>query len=146
MKPLGIVFGLLLLLATSFVTLAAANKSHHLASDLAEVTRGLSADQLKAVSGSVDLPSGTRLNAGALVGAIGGLAAFVLLIAMVAKKDSVKGLGGLTVACAALSAAIYPHVETGPADGAAPRLLAMVAIGLAAVGALCAMLAAKPRA
>ena len=146
MKALGIIFGLLLLASTVFVTLAAANKSHHLASDLAAVTQGLTADQLKEAKAAVDLPSGTRLNAGALVGAIGGLAAFVLLVAMFAKKNWVAGLGGLTVACAALSAAIYPHIETGPMDGAAPRSLALIAIGLGAVGALCAVLAAKPRA
>ncbi len=46
---------------------------------------------------------------------------------------------------AALSAAVYPYVETGPLDGAAPRSLALVTIGLAVVGGLGALLAAQPK-
>src|SRR5580704_19326532 len=136
MKILGFILALLMLASTAFVTLAAANKSHHLASDLAAVTAGLDASDLKLVDKTIGIPSTGRLNAGALVGALGGLAALVLLVAAFVKKEWVGALSALTIACAAISAAIYPHVPTGPADGAAPRMLALVAIALGALGAL----------
>jgi hypothetical protein len=148
MKILGFILAFLMLAGTAFVTLAAANKSHKLASDLAEVTKGMSADELAAVSkgSGMEIPSTGRLNGGAVVGGLGGLAAIVLLIAAFAKKQWVKGLGAVTVGAAALSAAIYPHVQTGPMDGAAPRTLALIAIGLSIVGAGGALLAARPKA
>jgi len=145
MKILGIILAVLMLAGTAFVGLAAANKSHKLASDLKEVTKGLSADQMKLVAKSTEIPSAGRLDAGAVVGGLGGLAALVLLVAAFAKKSWVKGLAGVTVGCAAVSAVIYPHVQTGPIDGAAPRSLALVAIVLSLVGALGAWLAARPK-
>ncbi len=148
MKILGYILAVLLLASTAFVALAAANKSHKLASDLAEVTKGMSDEMKTAISKEAGeaLPSGGRLNGGAVVGGIGGLAALVLLIAAFAKKDKVKVLGGITVACAALSAVIYPYVKTGPMDGAAPRTLALIAIVLAIIGAGGALLATRPKA
>jgi hypothetical protein len=144
MKILGFILAVLMLAGTAFVTLAAANKAHKLAGDLATATQGLSADELKLLSKEVgDVPSTGRLNGGAVVGGLGGLAAIVLLIAAFAKKQWVTALGGVTVACAALSAVIYPYVKTGPLDGAAPRSLALVAIALAVVGAGGALLAAR---
>ena len=147
MKILGIVLAILMLAGTAFVTLAAANKSHKLASDVAEITKGLSADQLEAISkGAGDIPSTGRLNGGAVVGGLGGLAALVLLVSVFAKKQWVKGLAVVTVGAAALSAIVYPYVKTGPMDGAAPRTLALVAIVLSIVGAGGALLAARPKA
>ena len=145
MKILGIILAILMLAGTAFVSLAAANKSHKLAGDISELTKGLSDAQLAAVAKEAGMPSSGRLNGGAVVGGLGGLAALVLLIAAFAKKDWVKGLGGATVAAAAISAVIYPYVKTGPMDGAAPRTLAFIAIGLAVVGAGGALLAAKPK-
>jgi hypothetical protein len=146
MKILGIILAVLMLASTAFVALAAANKSFKLAGDLAKVTEGLTADQIKMIEKSGEVPSGGRLKGGAVIGGLGGLAAIVLLIAAFAKKQWVKGLAGATVACAAISAVVYPYVKTGPLDGAAPRSLAFVAIGLAVVGALGAWLAARPKA
>lgn len=147
MKIVAIIFGLLALLVTSFVALAAANKSHKLAGDLAQVeklTKGMSAQEQAAFEKETGgIPSSGRLNGGAVVGAIGGLAAFVLLIAMFAKKDWAKVLAAVTVGAAVLSAAVYPHIETGPMDGAAPRTLAIVAIIAGAIGAACATFAAR---
>jgi len=143
MKILGIILAVLMLAGTAFVDLAAANKAHKLANDIASLTQGLGADEAKMLAKEADIPSTGRLNGGALVGGLGGLAAIVLLVAAFAKKSWVKGLGGATVAAAALSAAVYPYIKTGPLDGAAPRTLALVAIGLSAVGALGAMLAAR---
>jgi hypothetical protein len=148
MKVLGFILAFLMLASTAFVGLAAANKSHDAAKAISEITKGMSADDLKVLSKAGDvpaLPSSRRLNAGALVGGLGGLAAIVLLIAAFVKKDWVKGLGVVTVACAALSAAIYPYIPTGPTDGAAPRPMAVIAIVLAVLGALGALLAARPK-
>jgi hypothetical protein len=148
MKIIGYLLAFLSLLATAFVALAAANKSHDLASELSKLLAQLGGDgghQLDVLGKKMDLPSPGRLNAGALIGAIGGVAAFVLLVASFAKKAWVGGLAALTIACAAISAAIYPHIETGPGDGAAPRLLAVIAIGLAVLGSLGAALAARER-
>lgn len=147
MKIVAIIFAVLTLLSTSFIALAAANKSHKLAGDVAkvmELTKGMSADERAAFDKEAGgIPSTGRLNGGALVGGLGGLAAFVLLIAMFAKKEWAKGLAGAVVGAAVLSAVIYPHVQTGPMDGAAPRSLALVAIVLGAIGAACASFAAR---
>lgn len=146
MKILGFILAVLMLAGTAFVTLAAANKSHKLAGDVSEITKSLSSEELAMVSKNADIPSTGRLNGGAVVGGLGGLAAIVLLIAAFAKKQWVGALAAVTVGCAALSAAIYPHVQTGPMDGAAPRSLALVAIVLSIVGAGGALLASRPKA
>ena len=146
MKIIGIILGILFLASTAFTDLAAANKSHKLASQISELTQGLSGEEAKLLSKEVDVPSTGRLNGGALVGAIGGLAAIVLLVAMFAKKSWAAGLAGAAVACTALSAALYPYVKTGPLDGAAPRSLALVAIVLAAIGAAGALVTSKAKA
>jgi hypothetical protein len=144
MKLLGFTLAILLLLATAFVTLAAANKSHHLASELSAVMAllGDHADSAKAA----DIPSPLRLNIAALIGALGGVASLILLVAAFAKKSWVGALSVMTIGCAAITAALYPYIPTGPADGAAPRTLALVAIGLAVVGAFGAWLATRRRA
>jgi hypothetical protein len=144
MKLLGYILAILFTLVTAFVTLAAANKSHHLATDIATITSQLGGSDLKLLGKTIDLPSTLRLNAGALIGALGGLAALVLLVGAFAKKRWVGGVSAITIGCAALTAAIYPHIDTGPADGAAPRLLAVIAIGLSAMAALGAYLATRP--
>jgi hypothetical protein len=147
MKIVAIIFAVLTLLATSFVALAAANKAHKLAGDVAQVeklTQGMSAQERAAFDKEVGgIPSSGRLNGGAVVGGLGGLAAFVLLIAMFAKKSAAKALAGVTFGAAALSALIYPHVQTGPMDGAAPRSLAIAAIVMGAIGAACAAYVAR---
>jgi hypothetical protein len=147
MKIVAIIVAVLMLLATTFVALAAANKSHKLAGDVAQVeklTKGMSAQEQAAFDKEVGgIPSSGRLNLGAIVGGLGGLAAFVLLVVMFAKKSWAKGLAGATFGAAALSAIIYPYVQTGPMDGAAPRSLAIVAIVLSAIGAACATFAAR---
>ena len=147
MKIVAIIFALLTLLSTSFIALAAANKSHKLAGDVSkvmEMTKGMSAAERASFDKEVGgIPSTGRLNGGAVVGGLGGLAAFVLLIAMFAKKEWAKGLAGAVVGGAVLSALIYPHVQTGPMDGAAPRSLALVAIVLGVIGAVCATFAAR---
>jgi hypothetical protein len=145
MKLLGFILAILLLLATAFVTLAAANKSHHLASDIATITGQLGGADLDVLGKKLDLPSPMRLNIAALIGALGGIASLILLVAAFAKKSWVGAFSVITIGCAAITAALYPHIETGPADGAAPRTLALIAIGLAAVGALGAWLAARRR-
>ena len=149
MKILGYILAVLLLLGTAFVTLAAANKSHKLAGDvgqLSDMMKGLSdAQKAQLEDKTGGIPSAGRLNGGAVVGGIGGLAALVLLIAAFAKKSAVKTLAAVTVGCAVLSAIIYPYVQTGPMDGAAPRSLALVAIGLSIVGAGGAFLASQPK-
>ncbi|HEY1818254.1 MAG TPA: hypothetical protein VGG74_38195 [Kofleriaceae bacterium] len=146
MKILGILLALISLLATAFLALAAANKSHSLAHDLSQLMGQLGGGhELDVLGKKMELPSTGRLNAGALIGAIGGITALVLLVAAFVKKQWVGGLATLTIACAAISAAIYPHIETGPGDGAAPRLLAVIAIGLAVLGSLGAALAARDR-
>jgi hypothetical protein len=143
MKIVVIIFTVLMLVGTAFVSLAGANKSHKLAGDLAELTKGLSEAEMKSVAKDADLPSTGRLNGGAIVGGLGGLAALALLVVTFAKKPLVKAVGGATVACAALSAVLYPHIETGPADGAAPRSLAIAAIVMAIIGAGGAVFATK---
>ncbi|HTL38410.1 MAG TPA: hypothetical protein VL326_35010 [Kofleriaceae bacterium] len=147
MKIVAIIFAVLTLLATSFVALAAANKAHKLAGDVAQVekmTKGMSAQERASFDKEVGgIPSSGRLNGGAVVGGLGGLAAFVLLIAMFAKKDWAKGLAGATFGAALLSALVYPHVQTGPMDGAAPRSLAIACIVMGAIGAACATFAAR---
>jgi hypothetical protein len=149
MKIVAIILAVLTLLSTSFIALAAANKAHKLAGDVAkvmEMTKGMSAEERAAMDKEVGgIPSTGRLNGGAAVGGLGGLAAFVLLIAMFAKKDWAKGLAGATFGAAVLSAIVYPYVQTGPLDGAAPRSLAIVAIVLSAIGAACAAFAARPK-
>ncbi|HEX4451589.1 MAG TPA: hypothetical protein VH143_11995 [Kofleriaceae bacterium] len=143
MKLLGFILAILLLLATAFVTLAAANKSHHLASDIATIAGQLGGGDSGALAKQLDLPSPMRLNVAALIGALGGIASLILLIAAFAKKSWVGALSVLTIGCAAITAALYPHIETGAGDGAAPRPMALIAIGLAAVGALGAYMATK---
>lgn len=145
MKILGIILALLMLAATAFVNLAAANKSHKLAGDIAEVTKGASPAELALIKKAAGIPSTGRLNGGAVVGGLGGLAAIVLFIAAFVKKDAVKTIAGVAVAFTAASALIYPYVKTGPMDGAAPRSLALVAIALVVLGAVGALLAAKPK-
>jgi hypothetical protein len=146
MKPLGYILAILMLLATAFVTLAAANKSHHLASDLATITGQLGGADAAVLGKKLDLPSTMRLNIAALIGALGGIASLIRLIAAFAKKSWIGALSVITLGCAAITAALYPHIETGPADGAAPRPMALVAIGLAALGALGAWMATRRRA
>jgi len=147
MKIVAIIFAVLTLLITSFVALAGANKAHKLAGDVAQVekmTKGMSAQERASFDKEVGgIPSSGRLNGGAVVGGLGGLAAFVLLIAMFAKKEWAKGLAGAAFGAAVLSALVYPHVQTGPMDGAAPRSLAIAAIIFSAVGAACATFAAR---
>ena len=146
MKILGFILAVLMLAGTAFVGLAAANKSHKLAGDVAEITKGLTDAQLEQIGSKAGIPSTGRLNGGAVVGGLGGLAAIVLLIAAFAKKSWVTGLAVVTVGATALSALIYPYVQTGPMDGAAPRSLALVGIALAVVGAGGALLASRPKA
>jgi hypothetical protein len=146
MKILGIILAVLMLAGTAFVDLAAANKSHKLAGQISELTSGLTAEQQKMVSKSADVPSSGRLNGGAGLGVIGGLAALVLLIATFAKKDWVKMLAAVTVGATAISAIIYPYVHTGPMDGAAPRPLALIGLALAVVGAGGAFIATRQKA
>jgi hypothetical protein len=149
MKILGYILAALLLLSTAFVGLMGARKAHKLAGDLAEVsemTKGMSDAQKAAFEEKVGgIPSSGRLNGAAAVGALGGLAALVLLIAAFVKKPAVKSLAIVTVGATALSAILYPYIQTGPMDGAAPRPMALVAIVLAIIGAGGALLASREK-
>jgi hypothetical protein len=89
------------------------------------------------------IPSAGRLNSGGIVAIIGALAAFALLVVTFAKKSLVPMLAVGAVGLTAVSAAIYPYVRTGPLDGMAPRMQAIVALVLVVIGAAGAMLAAK---
>ncbi len=150
MKILGYVLAVLLLLSTAFVGLMGARKAHKLAGDLAQVSemmKGMSDAQKSAIEDKAGgIPSAGRLNGAAAVGAIGGLAALALLIAAFAKKSSVKTLAVVTVGATALSAILYPYIQTGPMDGAAPRPMALIGIVLAIIGAGGAMLASREKA
>jgi hypothetical protein len=134
MKIVAIIVSVLMLLGTAFVALAAANKAHKFAGDISELTHSMSDAEKAAVAKEADLPSTGRLNGGAIVGGLGGLAAIVLLVAAFAKKAWVNGLVGATVGCALVSTILYPYIATGPADGAAPRTLAIAAIVMSALG------------
>ncbi len=149
MKILGYVLAVLLLVSTAFVGLMGARKAHKLAGDLAQVSemmKGMSAQQRAALEAKAGgIPSPGRLDGAAAVGAIGGLAALALLVAAFAKKSAVKLLAVVTVGATALSAILYPYIQTGPLDGAAPRPMALVGIVLAIIGAGGAMLASRER-
>lgn len=147
MKILGIILAVLMLLGSAFVSGAGARKAKHLASELHELTGSMSASD-KALLGatSIEVPSEGRLKGGAIAGWIAALGALALLIVAFAKKSAVPALAGLAVAIAAASAVIYPHVQTGPMDGMAPRVQALVATVLTVIGAGGALLAARRKA
>jgi hypothetical protein len=60
-----------------------------------------------------------------------------------ARRSWTLGFAVAAVAVTAISAAIYPHVATGPHDGLAPRVQALFATGLVVLGAFGALLAAR---
>jgi hypothetical protein len=143
MKILGLILAVLMLSGSAFVGIVGANKAREAANDINQVTASLT-DAQKAELGD-NVPSTGRLNFGSLIGFLGGIAAAGLLAVAFAKKPLVPTLAAAAVLLTVLSIAIFPHIETGPMDGMAPRTQAIVAAVLAAVGALGAMLAARQR-
>jgi len=144
MKIIGFILAFLFLCSAAFVGIIGGNKARHLASDVSELTAGLSDAELTSMSS--DIPSAGRLKAGGIAGLVAGAGALALLVAAFVKKSSVPGIAAATVGLGALAAAILPHVETGPLDGMAPRMQAIVALVLAAIGAGGALLAARRKA
>lgn len=143
MKILGIILAVLMLAGSAFVSIAGARKAKHLASEIHELTSTMSSKDKAALSSAVEVPSQGRLNTGAIAGWIAALAALALLIGAFAKKSAVPALAALAIGIAAASAVIFPHVQTGPMDGMAPRVQALVATVLAVIGAGGALLAAR---
>jgi len=143
MKILGLILAVLMLSASAFVGIVGANKARQAASEINQVTAGMT-DAQKAELGN-NVPSAGRLNFGGIVGFLGAIAAAGLLAITFVRKPLVPKLAAAAVVLTALSIAIFPHIETGPMDGMAPRTQAIVAAVLAAVGALGAMLASRQR-
>lgn len=145
MKILGLILAFLMLLGSALLSGTAAHKAKHLAVEVHELTSTMSAADRAALGSAVDVPSEGRLKSGAIAGWLAALVAIVLLGAAFAKRSAVPALAALAVAIAAASAVIYPHVQTGPLDGWAPRMQALIATVLAVVGAGGALLAAARR-
>jgi hypothetical protein len=143
MKILGLVLAVLMLLGSAAVSVLGARKANHFKDQLSELTAGMSADQLAAISKEADIPSTGRMGAGAIVGFLSAATALALLVVAFAKKKAVPLLAVLAIAAVGLSALLYPHIDTGPLDGLAPRMQAFVAGVLTLIGAGGAMLAAK---
>ena len=148
MKIVILVFAALLLVGSAFVGIVGANKARHLGQQMSELTGKMSDAEKELVEKQAgeSIPSSGKLNAGAIVGYIGGLAAAVLLLVSFAKRELVGKVGPVAVVVTAVAAAIYPHVTTGPMEGMAPRPQALVAAALALVGFGLAMLAARKKA
>lgn len=144
MKILGMILAVLMLSGSAFVGFVGANKARQAASDIDQVTAGMTDEQKSALGGVV--PSTGRLTFGSIVGILGAVAAAGLLAVAFARKSLVPKLAAAAVLLTVLSIAIFPYVETGPTDGMAPRTQAIVAAVLVAIGALGAMLAARQRA
>ena len=144
MKILGIILAVLFLTSSAFVGIVGSNKARKLSHDISELTKGMSPEMKAAMQKEAgDIPSTGRLSGGGVVAIVGGLAALALLVMAFVKKDLVGKAAVAVVALGALSAIIYPHVDTGPMDGMAPRTQAVVATVLAIIGALGAWLAAR---
>jgi len=146
MKIIGIILALLMLSGSALVGITGANKSRDAAKAISALTEGLSDDEKAEVAKLGDVPSSGRLKFGALVAILGAVAAGALLVATFAKKHLVGGLGAAAIAVTALSALVYPHVDTGPMSGLAPRSQALVATVLAIAGTVGAIMASRRKA
>jgi hypothetical protein len=146
MKILGIILALLMLSGSALVGVTGAHKSRDAAKAISALTEGLTDAERDEVAKLGDMPSSGRLTFGAILGIVGAIGAAALLVATFAKKHLVAGLGAAAVIVTAMSAAIYPHIETGPTQGMAPRSQAMLATVLALVGVVGAVLASRRKA
>jgi len=145
MKILGFVLAVLMLLGAASVGALGARKSHALTKDLDALTDGMTADQKAELAKQADMPSSGRLKVGSLVGILGALAAFALLVATFAKPAAVRKIAGAAVGLTVVSALAYPSVPTGPMDGMPPRTQAIVALVFLAIGVGGALLATMRR-
>jgi hypothetical protein len=144
MKILGIILAVLMLTGSALVGVLGSNKARDAASMISQVEELAGArGGKKAAAVMGELPSSGKLKFGSIVGLLGAAAAAALLVMTFAKKNLVLYAAGAAVGLALISAVIYPHVPTGPTDGLAPRPQALLAAGLAAVGALGAWLASR---
>ena len=139
MKIAGIILAVLMLLGAAFVGGAGSNKSLDLSKEIAGVSDVLSEAQIEAAG----IPSAGRLKFGGIVGILGALSAFVLLVVSFVRKDKVLVVAGAMMAFSILAIILYPSVPTGGADGLAPRPQAMLAAALALVGVGGALMAKK---
>ncbi len=143
MKILGLVLAVLMLLGSAAVSVLGARKATQFRAQISELTAGMTDDQIAAISKEADIPSAGRMRAGTIAGYLGAAAAVLLLVLAFAKKRAVPVVAALSLVLIALSAALYPHIDTGPLDGLAPRVQALVAGVLGLIGAAGALLAAK---
>ena len=141
MKILGIVLAFIMLGGSVFVGLAATNKGFDFSSKISQLTEGMDSSQKAAVTNETGSPG--RFKAGGVLGILGAIGCAALLVLMFVKKPLViKAAIGTLVLCA-IAAVAYPGIETGPMDGMAPRPQMLLALGLAAVGAVGAWLATR---
>ncbi len=140
MKIVGLILAALMLIGSAFVGVSGSNKSMELSSEIGAAADVLSEAQMK----EAGLPSAGRLKFGAMIGIVAAIGALVLVLVMVWRSDKVVPVAGVTMACCLCAIALYPSIGVGPTEGLAPRMQAVIALVLAAVGACGALLATRP--
>jgi len=147
MKIAMLLLALLLCAGALFVDLADTNKSFELAGELNELLDGMPEEARAAIAKEAGgIPSPGRLKAGGFLSLLAALGSVLVLVFAFTKKHLLGKVIGFALGVAALSALVYPTVATGPHDGAAPRVLALVGLGIVAAQAACMwFVASRPR-
>lgn len=139
MKIAGIILAVLMLAGSALVGAIGSSKAMDLGKDIAQVTESLPEAQLE----KAGFPSPGRLKFGGIVGILAAVASVALLVVTFVKRDKVMIVAGAALGLGVLAMVLYPSLDVGPTDGMAPRPQAMLAGGLALVGAVGAFMAKK---
>jgi hypothetical protein len=145
MRIIGIVLAIVMLVSALGVDLLAASKTHHLAKQIDTLTEGMTADQKAEIASASGAPSTGRLKGGMAVSVFAALAAIVLLVSTFKKKAPHMKIASATLGLTLLGILVYPSFPTGEGEGMAPRPMMILALVLAAIGALGTWLANRRR-